>query len=158
IIISAAAGSGKTRGLVDRVISLVISEKVDIDKMIIVTFTNKASVEMKDRIRKAFEAEMGKEDSDKIFLRKQIKLLKNAQIKTRHSFCSDMLREYSYLTDDISPSFKVMNEHQGAILRRDSIEEIFDKSYEKMTEDFKIFLNNFSSSREDSMARDVIEK
>lgn len=158
IIISAAAGSGKTRVLVDRVISLVISEKVDIDKMIIVTFTNKASVEMKDRIRKAFEAEMGKEDSDKIFLRKQIKLLKNAQIKTLHSFCSDMLREYFYLTDDTSPSFKVMNENQGAILRRDSIEEIFDKSYEKMTEDFKIFLNNFSSSREDSMARDVIEK
>lgn len=158
IIISAAAGSGKTRVLVDRVISLVITEKVDIDKMIIVTFTNKASVEMKDRIREAFEEEMAKEDSDKIFLRRQIKLLSSAQIKTLHSFCSDMLREYFYLTDDISPSFKVMNENQVAILRRDSIDEVFDASYETMTEDFRTFLNNFASSREDSVARSVIEK
>lgn len=158
IIISAAAGSGKTRVLVDRVISLVIGEKIDIDKMIIVTFTNKASVEMKDRIRQALEDEIGKEGSDKIFLRRQVKLLKNSQIKTLHSFASDMLREYFYLTDDISPSFKVMNENQGAILRRDALDEVFDKSYENMTEDFRTFLNNFASSREDSVARDVIEK
>ncbi|MDD7305984.1 MAG: UvrD-helicase domain-containing protein [Peptoniphilaceae bacterium] len=158
IIISAAAGSGKTRVLVDRVISLVINEKVDIDKMIIVTFTNKASVEMKDRIRQAFEDEMIKDGSDKIFLRKQIKLLKNSQIKTLHSFCSDMLREYFYLTDDLSPSFKVMNENQGAILKRDAIDEVFTDSYENMTDDFRTFLNNFSSSREDSVARDVIYK
>ena len=93
IIISAAAGSGKTRVLVDRVISLVIGEKIDIDKMIIVTFTNKASVEMKDRIRQALEDEIGKEGSDKIFLRRQVKLLKNSQIKTLHSFASDIDRK-----------------------------------------------------------------
>ncbi|MDD7463782.1 MAG: UvrD-helicase domain-containing protein [Anaerococcus sp.] len=158
IIISAAAGSGKTRVLVDRVISLVINEKVDIDRMIIVTFTNKASVEMKDRIREAFEEEMAKEGSDKIFLRRQIKLLKSSQIKTLHSFCSDMLREYFYLTDNISPSFKVMNENQAAILRKDSIDEVFDRAYDSMTDDFKTFLHNFASSREDSAAREVIEK
>lgn len=158
IIISAAAGSGKTRVLVDRVISLVIEEKVDIDKMIIVTFTNKASIEMKDRIRKAFEAEMNKKDSDSVFLKKQIKALKSSHIQTLHAFCSDMLRENFYLLDDLSPSFKVANENQTAILKRDSINEVFDQNYEAMTDDFETFLHNFASSREDSDARRVIEK
>lgn len=158
IIISAAAGSGKTKVLVDRVINLVIKEKKDIDKMIIVTFTNKASVEMKDRIRSSFEEEISKDGSDVIFLRRQIKRLKNAQIKTLHSFCSDMLREYFYLSEDLSPSFKVMNDNQGAMLRRDSMDEVFDKSYEEMNDDFKVFLNNFSQTRTDRSAREVIEK
>ena len=82
IIVSAAAGSGKTSVLVTRIIKLITEDKEDIAKFIIVTFTNKASVEMKDRIRKALEDKLRDKDADLSFIKEQMKNLKHAQIKT----------------------------------------------------------------------------
>ena len=158
IIISAAAGSGKTKVLVDRVIRLVKDEKVPIDKMIIVTFTNKAAIEMKGKISKALEDQIKDEKSDKFYLRSQIKALKNAHIQTLHAFCADLLRENFYLLKNLSPSFKVASDNKTSLLKKDALEEIFDYNYEHMTEDFETFLHNFASFREDSGAREVIEK
>ena len=115
IIISAAAGSGKTRVLVDRVISLMLDEKVPIDKMIIVTFTNKASIEMKDRIRSSLENSIQNDPTNK-FLKDQLKLLKHAHIQTLHSSASDMLREYFYYFDNLSPNFSIISENSNVIL------------------------------------------
>lgn len=156
IIISAAAGSGKTKVLVDRVISMVTEEKIDIDRMIIVTFTNKASIEMKDRIRKGLEEKIKEDPQDGHFLKKQIKSLKTAHIQTLHAFCADMLRENFYFLENLSPSFKVANENQTAILKRDAVNQVFDENYENMNENFESFLHNFSSTRDDKTARDVI--
>ncbi|MFR1138893.1 MAG: UvrD-helicase domain-containing protein, partial [Anaerococcus vaginalis] len=85
IIVSAAAGSGKTRVLVDRLVSIMLEEKIPIKNMIIVTFTNKASVEMKDRIRQKLNDLLKEENSDKIFIKNQIKSINDAFIKTLHS-------------------------------------------------------------------------
>lgn len=157
IIISAAAGSGKTRVLVDRVISLMLDEKVPIDKMIIVTFTNKASIEMKDRIRQALENQIENNISNK-FLKDQLKLLKHAHIQTLHSFASDMLREYFYYFDDLSPNFSIISENSNVILKEEAIDEVFDEEYAKKSADFHNFIHNFATSRNDRAAKSIILK
>lgn len=157
IIISAAAGSGKTRVLVDRVISLMLDEKVPIDKMIIVTFTNKASIEMKDRIREALEDQIENDTSNK-FLKDQLKLLKHAHIQTLHSFASDMLREYFYYFDDLSPNFSIISENANVILKEEAIDEVFDEEYAKKSADFHNFIHNFATSRNDRAAKSIILK
>jgi len=157
IIISAAAGSGKTRVLVDRVINLMLDEKVPIDKMIIVTFTNKASIEMKDRIREALEDQIENDISNK-FLKDQLKLLKHAHIQTLHSFASDMLREYFYYFNDLSPNFSIISENANVILKEEAIDEVFDEEYAKKSPDFHNFIHNFATSRNDRIAKSIILK
>lgn len=154
IIVSAAAGSGKTMVLVNRVISMMVEEGIDIDKMIIVTFTNKSAQDMKDKIREALEKRA--DDFDPAFIKRQFKLLKLAQIKTLHSFCSDMLRENFYYLENLSPNFKVMPDSTGKIYMADAIDEVFDKEYEKMDDDFVYFLQNFSGERSDYNAKQII--
>lgn len=154
IIVSAAAGSGKTMVLVNRVISMMVEEGIDIDKMIIVTFTNKSAQDMKDKIREALEKRA--DDFEPVFIKRQFKLLKLAQIKTLHSFCSDMLRENFYYLENLSPNFKVMPDSTGKIYMADAIDEVFDKEYEKMDDDFVYFLQNFSGERSDYNAKKII--
>ena len=155
IIVSAAAGSGKTRVLVDRVINLIVKDHIDIDKMVIVTFTNKASIEMKDRIRLALEKLLENDPSNK-FIKNQVKLIKHAHIQTMHSFASDMLREYFYYFDNLSPSFKVVSESTNVLLKESAIDEVFDEEYEKGREEFHKFIHNFSTSRNDRNAKSVV--
>lgn len=157
IIISAAAGSGKTRVLVDRVISLMLDEKVPIDKMIIVTFTNKASIEMKDRIRSSLENSIKNDPTNK-FLKDQLKLLKHAHIQTLHSFASDMLREYFYYFENLSPNFSIISENANVILKEEAIDEVFDEEYAKKSPDFHNFIHNFATSRNDRAAKSIILK
>lgn len=137
IIVSAAAGSGKTFVLVERIISLMKKYHIDIDQMIIVTFTNKSAIDMKNKIRTRLEE--AADDFDPVFLKRQIRLLKTAQIKTLHAFCSDMIRENFYYFDKLSPNFKVLTENTSIIMRANAIDEIFDEEYEKMTDGFRIF-------------------
>lgn len=158
IIVSAAAGSGKTSVLVTRIIKLITEDKEDIAKFIIVTFTNKASVEMKDRIRKALEDKLRDKDADLSFIKEQMKNLKHAQIKTLHSFCSDMLRENFYYFDDLSPNFKVISDNTSTILKAEAIDEVFDMKYENMTETFENFLHSFARTKNDSGAKDIVLK
>lgn len=155
IIVSAAAGSGKTRVLVDRVINLLVKDHIDIDKMVIVTFTNKASIEMKDRVRLALEELLEKDPANK-FIKNQIKLIKHAHIQTMHSFASDMLREYFYYFDNLSPAFKVVSKSTNVLLKEDAIDEVFDEEYERGREEFHKFIHNFSTSRNDRNAKNVV--
>lgn len=156
IIVSAAAGSGKTRVLVDRVVSLMIEEKIPIKNMIIVTFTNKASVEMKDRIREKLSELLDDEKIDSSFVKKQIKAINDAFIKTLHSFCADMLRENFYLSDNLSPSFKIAADSKQALLRKDAIDELFENEYEKNDQEFIDFLHNFAKEKDDKDAKEIV--
>ena len=156
IIVSAAAGSGKTRVLVDRVVSLMIEEKIPIKNMIIVTFTNKASVEMKDRIREKLSELLDNKNIDRSFVKKQIKSINDAFIKTLHSFCADMLRENFYLSDNLSPSFKIAADSKQALLRKDAIDELFEIQYEKNDQNFIDFLHNFAKEKDDKDAKEIV--
>ncbi len=92
ILVSAAAGSGKTTVLVSRIINKIINEKVDIDKLLIVTFTSAAASEMKERLLKALYEKVDENPNDQN-LQRQINLINRAHISTISSFCLDVVRE-----------------------------------------------------------------
>lgn len=158
IIVSAAAGSGKTKVLVDRIIELV-AEGADIDSMLIVTFTNKASAEMKGRIQtnleQAYKMALENKADNAIHLRDQVKKLRTTHIQTLHAFCADMLRENFYEAG-ISPNFKILDDRKSKILKADALDELFDYRYENLTDEFRLFINNFSKTRDDENAKYVV--
>jgi ATP-dependent helicase/nuclease subunit A len=119
LLVSAAAGAGKTAVLVERVIRLLCrsDNPVDIDRMLVVTFTEAAAAEMRERIASALEKEISV--SYHLALSKQLSLLNGASISTLHSFCLEVIRRYFYLLEDADPSFRVADEAEAAILQRD---------------------------------------
>ena len=106
ILVAAAAGSGKTAVLVERIINKVINDNIDIDKLLVVTFTNAAASEMRERILDAIYKKL-EENPDSVNLQRQITLLNKASISTIHSFCLDVIRNNFYEID-ISANFKMM--------------------------------------------------
>src|SRR5690625_179043 len=107
ILVAAAAGSGKTAVLVERIIQKLVNKDnpVDIDTLLVVTFTNAAAQEMRNRIGAAIEDALENEPTS-AHLKKQLSLLQNASISTLHAFCMDLARRYSYQID-IDPSFRI---------------------------------------------------
>ena len=115
LLVSAAAGSGKTAVLVERIINLITEKKVDIDKLLVVTFTNAAASQMKEKIYKALIKKIEQGDvSDHI--RRQLVLINRAKINTVHSFCLDVLRKNFNLID-IDPSCRIADETETLILK-----------------------------------------
>ena len=106
LLVSAAAGSGKTAVLIERIVSLITDKEhpADLDRLLVVTFTRAAAGEMKERLSKRLE-EMMEADPEDENLRKQSVLIHNAQINTIHSFCSYVIRNYFYKLD-IDPAFR----------------------------------------------------
>lgn len=149
ILVSAAAGSGKTMVLVERVVNLIIEEKIDIENFLIVTFTNAAAKQMVDKIReKLFKA---LEENDDKFIRKQIFNLANANISTMHSFCIKILREY-YEYVGISPNFKIVNSASEAVIKSNAMELTLEEEYEKSLDDFIDFLDAYGDGRGNKFA------
>lgn len=146
ILVSAAAGSGKTAVLIERIKQLMIKDKVDVDSFLITTFTNAAAAEMRERLEKALNLEMEKEDADKAFLRKQLMLMPSANISTFHTFALEVMRKFFYLTD-LEPGFRIGDDTEVNIMKRESVEELFDKRFEEDYDDFTAFLEKYSSER-----------
>lgn len=143
ILVSAAAGSGKTAVLVERVKKIVTDKnnRVPLDSLLIVTFTNAAAAEMKSRISKALN-ECLKENPNDSYYRSQLSLLSSAKICTIDSFCSNLVREYFYELD-ISQNFTTLEESEHEILENaiisDTINDFFksgDKEYLRLIETF----------------------
>ena len=118
VIVSAAAGSGKTRVLVQRVIRLLTDPEapIDADRLLIVTFTKAAADEMRSRIADAIEKKLFYEPNNSLLRRQQV-LVANADICTIHSFCSRIIRENFYLLD-VDQDFRIITEGEAAVLRR----------------------------------------
>ena len=117
LLVSAAAGSGKTAVLVERILTMICDEKVpvDIDRMLIVTFTKAAAAEMKERIGRAIENYLQKNPENE-HVRRQSAYLQKAQISTIHSFCLQLIRDH-FNTLGIDPEFRMMDEGEGKLLR-----------------------------------------
>ena len=128
ILVSAAAGSGKTSVLIERIITKVIEDRVDIDKILVVTFTSAAASEMKQRLLTALYKKID-ETPDDPYLQKQISLLNRANISTIHSFCLNMIKNNFYLLD-MPANFRIGDTAEIEILKQDVIEEIFEEKYE----------------------------
>ena len=156
ILVSAAAGSGKTAVLVERIINKVINENVDIDKILIVTFTNAAASEMRERILEAIYKKI-EENPNNNNLQKQIVLLNKASICTIDSFCIDVIKNNFYEID-ISPNFRIGDTSEIEILKYEVLEEIFEEKYEANDEDFIKLINTYTTYRDDTLLKNLILK
>lgn len=146
ILVSAAAGSGKTTVLVERIKRLIINDKVGIDNFLITTFTNAAAAEMKERLEKALNEEMKKTGSDKVFLKKQLRLLPSANISTFHIFALEVMRSFFHLTE-LEPGFRIGDEIEVSIIKQEAINELFEKRFEEDYDNFSNFLKKYSKER-----------
>ena len=138
ILVSAGAGSGKTAVMVERVVRLIMDDRVPASSMLIVTFTKAAASEMKERLRKALKDRLTEsvQPEEQEWIREQLDQLHNAQISTFHSFAQRVLKEFFYFTD-IEPGFRVLDEPESEVLKEQAVEELFDAEYEEDREDFR---------------------
>ncbi|WP_047986175.1 helicase-exonuclease AddAB subunit AddA [Ornithinibacillus californiensis] len=152
VLVAAAAGSGKTAVLVERIIQKLLKKEnpVDIDSLLVVTFTNAAAQEMRNRVGLALEKALEQEPTS-IHLKKQLSLLQRASISTLHSFCLDIVKQYAYLID-IDPSFRIANDMEADLMQQDVLEELFEDWYGREGEEQDKFfqvVERFSGDRSD---------
>jgi ATP-dependent nuclease subunit A len=157
ILVSAAAGSGKTAVLVERILTIVEEERVDINRMLIVTFTNAAAGEMRERISKAFAKRLGQEGHNTAFLQEQMIKISEASISTLHSFCIDVLRQFFHAAD-ISPSFTMATEANGSVLKAKSLEEVLEESYERGDEIFFQLVDAYGGNKSDKAFVELVNR
>lgn len=155
LLLSAAAGSGKTAVLVERIIQLIIQDKANIDHFLIVTFTNAAAGEMRERISKAMDTAIEQGLGNEQHLRKQIQLLDRAYISTLHSFCIDIVRKYFHLID-IDPIFRIGDQTETTLLKLEALEELFEREYEQENEEFLHLVEMYGGNRSDQRLQELV--
>ena len=156
ILVSAAAGSGKTAVLVERIITKIIDKvhPVDIDRLLIVTFTNAAAGEMKERIRTAIEKKL-EEEPENEHLQRQLTLVHHAQITTIHSFCQHVIRNYFHVID-LDPSFRIGDEGEIKLLRSDVAEDLLEENYDKKEASYLTFVECYATGKTDKELKELI--
>ena len=150
-------GSGKTAVLVERIINKVLNEKINIDEILVVTFTNAAASEMRERVLDAIYKKLDEEPENEN-LQKQITLLNKASICTIDSFCLEVVRNYFYELENISPNFRIADTSEIELLKQEVIDDIFEEKYEKEDEDFTKLINIYTSYRDDTPLKDLVLK
>ncbi len=150
ILVSAAAGSGKTSVLVERVIRMLTDEHnpVDADKLLIVTFTRLAAGEMKNRINEAL-AKLSFENPDDLRLSRQLLLMERAHIGTIHSFCTELVRENA-VSLGLQPDPKVAEEDESEDIASLALEETVEEYYKSENKDFFVLTESLGGGRSDS--------
>lgn len=156
ILVAAAAGSGKTAVLVERIINKIVNENVDIDKLLVVTFTNAAASEMRERILDAIYKKI-EESPEDVRLQKQINLLNKASICTIHSFCLEVIRNYFYELD-LSANFRIADSAEIELLKQDILEELFEEKYYENDEEFLKLINTYTTYRGDEPLKELVLK
>ncbi len=149
VLVSAAAGSGKTSVLVQRVIGLVTDPErpVDVDRLLVVTFTKAAAAEMKQRLSAALSALIAEHPEDRRLQRQQM-LLPGAKISTVHGFCSGLIREHFHLLG-LPPQFKVAEETETALLKQEAAGEVVEEMYAEGGDAFRELAALLSPGRDD---------
>ena len=158
VLVSAAAGSGKTAVLVERIISMITDpdKNIDIDRLVVVTFTKAAAAQMKDKIRKALDSMLDENPGDVNLLR-QITLLNNAQITTIDSFCLWIIRNH-FPEVNLDPGFRIMDEGEKKLIENDVLEDVLEEFYAEADEEFFNLVDAFGMGRDDSGLVSVIDK
>jgi ATP-dependent helicase/nuclease subunit A len=156
LLVAAAAGSGKTAVLVERITQLLLKDGVDIDRLLVVTFTNAAAGEMRERIGaallKAIDEDIGE---DSAHLRRQLNLLPKAFISTIHSFCMQVIRKYFHVIH-LDPGFRIGDETECQLLKLEVMEELLESEYEKGNPNFLGLVERFSDNRQDAALQELV--
>ena len=159
ILVAAAAGSGKTAVLVERIINKIIKEKIDIDRLLVVTFTNAAASEMRERILKSIyqiiDSEEPQDEETINHLQRQITLLNKANICTIDSFCLDVIKN-NFFEIEISPNFRIADTAEIDLLKQEVLEKLFEEKYENHDQDFEKLIKTYTSYRDDTPLKDVV--
>ena len=157
LLVAAAAGAGKTAVLVERIIRRITSpeDPVDIDRLLVVTFTNAAATEMRERIGDAISKAL-EEDPGNRQIQRQMTLLGKACITTIHSFCLDAIRSnFQHL--DIDPNFRIADETESTLMKLEALEEVFEEQYEKEdNQDFLELLESYGGNRDDQVLMNMV--
>ncbi|WP_182101799.1 helicase-exonuclease AddAB subunit AddA [Niallia taxi] len=158
ILVAAAAGSGKTAVLVERMIRKIVSDNpINVDELLVVTFTNASAAEMKHRIGDVLEKEINANPKSQ-HLKKQLALLNKAHISTIHSFCLEVIRKYYYMID-LDPSFRIADETEAQLMRDECVEDLFEEEYGK-DENLAFFdlVDAFTNDRSDDALQKIIQE
>lgn len=158
ILVSAAAGSGKTAVLVERILHKMLRAEnpVDIDRLLIVTFTRAAAAEMRERLIGAIEKRL-EEEPENEHLQRQQTLIHNAQITTIDGFCSYVIRNYFH-TIDLDPGFRTAEEGERKLLKYDVAKELLEAEYAEATDTFRNFTEIFAAGKTDDELIELILK
>ena len=156
ILVSAAAGSGKTAVLVERIIKRLLDEKhpVDIDHMLVVTFTRAAAKEMKEKIRVALDERL-KEHPGDAHLKKQATYVFHSQITTIDSFCNYLVKNYFY-TIGVEPDFRIISSNEYALMETEIINALFKECYEAKEEGFLRLVDIYGTDKSDAVVSDMV--
>ena len=155
LLVSAAAGSGKTRVLVERLMQR-IEQGEDVDRFLVITFTNAAAAELRDRIAAAIHARLAQQPNDR-HLRRNATLVYQAQICTIDAFCLDFLRQWGHLAG-LDPDFRLCDQGTGEELRREALEEVLERRYANIASDpgFQALADSMAGDRDDQTLESVI--
>ena len=160
ILVAAAAGSGKTAVLVERIINKIINENIDIDRLLVVTFTNAAASEMRERILNAIYKKLEEEkinEQEEAKLQRQITLLNKASICTIDAFCLDVIKNNFYELD-ISPNFRIADTAEIELLKQEILEELFEEKYEEEDKNFINLIHTYTTYKDDTPLKEIILK
>lgn len=156
-IVSAAAGSGKTAVLVERLVSIISDERLNVpaNSLVVVTFTNKAANELKMRLNKALKALIKTNNSE--YLKTQLILLKEARISTINSFCINILRD-NINALDVLPGFSILSEEEAGILAQKAIDIALDKYFDNISQDkSNVLFNTFIDTNDERLAKYILD-
>lgn len=158
ILVSAAAGSGKTAVLVERIVGIITDDisPVDIDRLLVVTFTNAAAAEMRERIGIALNKQL-EEAPENVHLQKQISLLHNAQITTIDSFCLFLIRN-NFNDIGLDPGFRIADEGELTLLKQDVLSELLEQQYQEKRPEFINCVEYFTGGSDDKLLEEYIER
>ena len=157
LIVSAAAGSGKTTVLVERVMRRITEEpKIDADRMLIVTYTKLAAAELKERLINKLNERIAKNPFDQNLLRQQ-KLMTKAQISTIHSYCSKIVKEYFYILD-IDRNFRILDDSEKSLIINDALDMTLESMYADGEPDFFYLVEAFGGTKDDKELQKTILK
>lgn len=156
LLVAAGAGAGKTAVLVERVIQKLLDENspIDIDRLLVVTFTNAAASEMRERIGDAISREL-EVNPESMNLQRQLALLNRANVMTIHSFCLHVIRNNFHLID-IDPNFRVCDDTEGILLKEEVMEEFFDDYFDSENKEFINLVKAFGE-KDDRKVQGIIQ-
>lgn len=156
LLVSAAAGSGKTAVLVERIIRMVTDKKdpIPVSDLLVVTFTNAAAAEMRERISNALYKEIENNPSNP-YLQQQLTLMPSANIMTLHAFCMRVLKNHFYQID-LDPGFSIGNEADLTLMRQEVMEEVIESFYEEGDMNFIELIEGYASGKSDKAIEDLV--
>lgn len=155
LLVAAAAGSGKTAVLVERVIQLLLQDKVDIDEMLVVTFTKAAAGEMRERVSNALVKALNHPGPHLQHTRRQLTRLNRASISTLHSFCTEVIRRYYHLVN-IDPGFRVADQNEAGLMQAEVLESVMESAYEEGLPQFLGFIEIFAPGKNDRGVKEML--